>query len=137
MLKNVLQSGKKYTILKFDGKGWPETEKFILQHVSKKLDRTTLVKTGSAHELKWDKFIILKNQDQYMIWQGWHKVNTAISASRGLTNKGSICEKRWDWWDPRYLLRAKQELQITPIAEYLRPLQPERLTIYQTISEQQ
>lgn len=137
MLKNVLQPRKKYTIMRFDDKGWPRSFCFILTYVSIKSDRTTLITSGSARDLKWDKFITLLDNAQYVIWGGWHKVNTAICVSRGMDVGGCICERRWSYGDPRYLLRAKKELGICPVAENIEPLQPERLIIYQTISEKQ
>lgn len=124
----------------FDDKGWPKYNQFIFMHLTTRPERQTIVRSDNVRDLKWDKFIVLKDNDQYVIWGGWHKVNTAICVSRGIDIGGCICEKRWPYGDTRYLLRARLELidnNIFPVVEFLLPLQPERLSIYQTISEQQ
>ncbi len=140
-LKDVLKPTKKYTIAKFSKKGFLEAQTFVLAHVAmKEVDhevKYTLVKTGSVHELKWEKFIVLPYHEQFIIWEGKQKVNTAIMVTRGVLDIGqshSITEKRWPTFDPRYLIRAKQALVAHPVAEYIASLQPEILLNYQCIS---
>lgn len=146
-LKKVLQQGKKYTIIYFDNEGWPRSRQFIFIRISIKSEpnnaafkRQTIMVSGDVKDIKWDKFIVLRQNDQFVIWPGYHKVNTSINVWRGMIDfKGGnlMAEKRWPYKDPRYLLRAMKELKITPVTQYLLPLQPEQLIIYQTISEKQ
>ncbi len=142
-LQDVLKRNQKYTLAKFSKKGFLEAHKFTLVTVcSKMIDdkgsvRYTLVKTGPVHELKWDKFIHLMHHEQFAIWEGHHKVNTAICAVRGVLDIGqahTIQERRWPTFDPRYILRAIGSIKGMPVAHYTEPLQPEILLNYQCIS---
>lgn len=141
-LEDVLHRYRKYTLVKFSRKGFLEAEKFTLVSViAKKVGdgqvKYTLVKSGPVHELKWDKFIHLSHHEQFVIWEGYHKVNTAICVSRGTLDIGqahTICEKRWPTFDPRYILRAIGSVNAPPVAHYVEPLQPEILLNYQCIS---
>lgn len=144
-IKENLHIGRRYTLAMFNKAGYLEQRCFVLEHINYKpykslINPCLLVVKGSVDTLKWDKFIRLSEGKQFVIWKSYHKVNTEICVTRGVLDCGSghtISEKSWPANDPRYLMRAINEVDEKPVARYLHDLKPEVLLNYQCISERQ
>lgn len=142
-IKSYVRLGKQYTLASFNSNGFLEQRCFVLSNISYKpykhyCNPCLLILKGNVLDIKWDKFIRLHEHKQSVLWEGYHKVNTAVMVQRGILDIGSghsIAEKRWPALDPRYLVRAKSFIKVEPVAEYLEPLQPEVLLNFQCISE--
>lgn len=146
ILKDILRRGQKYTLVRFDEQGMPESRKFTMLHITHKLikdsPRTLIVTSLPAHEAGWNKFIHIIDGEQFIIWEGHHEVNTSRIVTRTVLNNVNLridvrtfVETRWPHRDPRYLHRAKRSIKKYPIAENIGKIQePERLLTYQVIS---
>jgi hypothetical protein len=143
-IKAYAKLGKKYTLLTFNDKGFLEQRCFVLENISYKKSAglpnpCMLIIKGNVSEIKWNKFIQLWEGKQFVLWEGYHKVNTDIVVQRSTINVGTgktIGEKRWATYDGRYLVRAQEGIRVEPVAEYIAPLEPEVLLNHQSISEQ-
>lgn len=153
-LKSRLIPGRKYTLVKFDNKEFLYTLHFTLHMVSTKksvmekvtnllsknkpLDSVLIVQTGRVENLKWNKFIRIYENEQFVIWDGFVNVNTDIMVCKGMidSNVGhAMAYKRWPGNDPRYLNRAKSYVKYPPVAEKIDLIKmPEQLIIYQCVS---
>lgn len=69
---------------------------------------------------------ILELRVQFLVWQGEHKINTALVVKVETFNveNGGVCaeEFRWPHFDPKYMIRAKLQCKVKPMAEYINPV---------------
>lgn len=118
-LESLLVKGKQYTIIYFDKKGWPQLKTFY-------------------YSGKYPLFI--KEGDQFVCWHGKKCVDTSIEVCKRILNeikgqrKPVTAYYQWPYFSPRYLQRAKMSVFQKPLAEFLKPIEEENLTIYQCIS---
>lgn len=141
MLNNtIFVKGKKYTIAKFNLKGFLTAETFVLDSVSVRVviskERITFVKKGQ-YNWKSDQYIHINEGEQYMIWQGEHTINTSVVAKIETFNvENGVCAEqfRWPYFSPRYLHRARSKCKVPPIAFHINQDQGEELLTYQCAS---
>lgn len=142
-IKSYAKLGKKYTIAFFDEDGYVHQRCFVLENISYKPYKDTinpclLIIKGNSISLKWLKFIRLWEGYQFILWEGYHNVNTSRIVSSGPMDTPCghvIVEKGWPVGDVRYLHRARRSIKQLPVAEYVPDItDPERLITYQCIS---
>lgn len=145
MKDNPIQLGIPHTLVKFTEKGLLDCYHFIPTHMCSKWFPkrnsygTLIVISGDHDMLKWNKYIHIFAGEQFVIWAGTHQISTTmISDQIPLTINGNhvTLQRKWPFFDARYLLRAKSEVAIQPIAELINPLGVEKLIEVGCISQQ-
>lgn len=142
-IKNLLNKGFPYTIIYFDRTGYLHTRHFVLDNVVIKhddKDYLLIIIKGNKAVLKWDKFIRIDEDMQFVLWEGTLMPNTSPVWSTGLLqgSYGAVSVvQRLTYQDGRYLIRAKESLKNKSLVENINQLGPEVIYNYQCTSEKQ
>lgn len=130
---------RKYTIVKFNEDGFPQSFRFKLKCLLRgdgRLKDHFIIEGLKYSFFKFRVQITVKDDEQFILWGGIQEPNVSKIVSQGAHDRYGyvVIEKYWPAFDSRYLHRAKKSVYLKPILCRLNPVKgKEILTTYYNV----
>lgn len=137
-IQKLFKVGQDYTLVTFNAKGYPQVQYFVLEKFTYKVSRpdyVLFIVKGSRALLKWDKFIRLNDNQEFIVYD--KLVQPEINPIIADEPLGPHTTTYYAWleFDSRYLTRAINSVQVPPLAFFVKqPTEPEKIKNYKTVS---